>query len=232
MQAETHRDITLRLLGVVCDREKRQRVIETLENQKSFFNLALLGRGTANSRILGYLGLGETEKAVFLCVMPLHVAQETMTKLDAALHFDVPGNGITFITPVHEGCYHKPVTFAGKADGGEKVEQQTEHDMIMAVVNRGYTEDVMDAARKAGATGGTVLHARGCGLSGAERFFGVTIQPEKEVIMILAKSDTSCAIMAGIAEAHGPGTDANAISFSMPVSQVCGLGGAVPQAAQ
>lgn len=232
MQFDAHKDIALSLFCVVCDRDRRERVVEVLEGQKSFFNLGLLGRGTANSKTLSYLGLGETEKAVFFCIMPTAVAREAMDKVDDALVLHKPGHGIAFMTQVHEGCYHKPVQFIGKDDGGETVEQTTKYDLIMAVVNRGYTEEVMDVARRAGARGGTVLHARGCGLSGAEKFFGVTIQPEKELIMIIAPEADSCAIMGSMADEVGPGTDAGAISFSMPASDVRGLATAAPEGAK
>ena len=70
------------------------------------------------------------------------------------------------------------------------------------------------------------MHARGCGLEGAEKFFGVTIQPEKEVILIVATVSDSCGIMAAIAEEAGPDNEAGAISFSMPLTAVKGLGDA------
>ena len=101
--------------------------------------------------------------------------------------------------------------------------QQHTHDLILVILNRGFTEEVMGSAREAGTTGGTVLHARGCGLGGAEKFFGVTIQPEKELIMIVADTANSHDIMAGIANSNGPGTQAAAISFSMPLNDVRGL---------
>lgn len=229
---EHHSGLVLNLVCVVCDRDHKEKVLGVLEKQKSHFNLGSLGHGTANSKILGYLGLGETEKAVFFSIMPAQFARETLEKLDEALQLNKPGHGIAFVTRINEGCYHKPVVFDGEdKDGGTSVEQTTAHDLIMVVVNRGYTEEVMDVARGAGARGGTVLHARGCGMTGAEKFFGVTIQPEKEMIMIVAERDDSCAIMGAIAEGAGPGTDASAVSFSMPLSAVRGLNSGVPEKA-
>ena len=217
----------LTLLGVVCDRERQEKVITLLEGEKSFFNMAMLGKGTANSRILGYLGLGHTDKTVIFCIMPVEVARRIQQKLDEKLDFSKPGHGIAFMAKIHEGCYHKPIHITHEEV--ETVENTQGCDLIMVVTNRGYTEEVMDVARAEGATGGTVLHARGCGLSGAEKFFGVTIQPEREIIMIVAKDTISCAIMAAIAEKTGPESDAGAVSFSMPVSNVMGIGRDVPK---
>lgn len=224
MQFEAHGAVDLSLFCVVCDRDRRDKVLAVLEGHKSFFNLGLLGKGTANSKMLGYLGLGETEKAVFFSIMPTHVAMEAMAEMDDSLVLGKAGHGIAFTSKIREGCYHKPVQLSGENDGGEKVDKTaSEHELIMAVMNRGYTEEVMDVARRAGARGGTVLHARGCGLEGAEKFFGITIQPEKEIILMITPAESSCGIMSAMADEVGPGTDAGAVSFALPVTAVRGL---------
>ena len=221
---DPHNSIAISLVWVIVDRDCIEKVLSVVEKQRSFFNLASLGKGTANSRILSYFGIGQSDKTVLFCIMPSLVAAETMQHLNEKLELSKPGHGIAFCTEVREGCYHKLVQFEAGQNGGETVEQTAMHDLILLVVNRGYTEEVMDVARRAGATGGTVLHARGCGLVGAEKFFGVTIQPEKEVIMMVAGKDVSCGIMGAVAAEAGPGTDASAISFSVPLSGVFGLG--------
>ncbi|MDL2293494.1 hypothetical protein LJC60_02570 [Ruminococcaceae bacterium OttesenSCG-928-D13] len=229
MQLEHKKDLAISLLVSVVDRDSAERVTQILEGKRSYFNLVSLGYGTANSRTLSYLGLGETEKAVFFCIMPDAIARAVMGALDERLELSKPGRGIAFSMNVLEGCYHLPVQLTGKPEsGGTDMECQSNHDLIIVILNRGYTEEVMDEARAAGAAGGTVLHARGCGLAGAEKFFGVTIQPEKEMMMIVAGNDVSCNIMGAIAEKVGPGTEAGAISFSMPVNGVRGLGNSAP----
>lgn len=229
---EMHKSTNMSLLGIICDREKMQKLLAALEGHRAFFSLALLGRGTATSRILNYLGIGHAEKGVLFSFMPWCIAHEALHKLNETLEFKKPGHGIGFLLPISEGCYRKPVHLQAPGAEGEAqdMDKKTTHDVVMVVLNRGYTEEVMEAARGAGATGGTVLHARGCGLAGAEKFFGITIQPEKELVVILSTVDTSCAIMQAIADAHGPGTDANAVSFSMPASHVMGIGSDVPDA--
>lgn len=223
MQEELHKKMALNLLCVVCQRERDAKVVKILEEKKSFFNLAVMGMGTANPGILNYLGIGDTDKTAFFSLVPAHMAGEIMQKMDDSLHLKKPGHGIAFTMKINKGCYHKPVHFASQEQGADDMEQQTTHDLILVVLNRGYTEEVMDVARPAGATGGTVLHARGCGLAGAEKFFGVTIQPEKEMLMMVAKCEQTCSIMDAIAESAGPGTDSSAVSFSMPLSSVRGL---------
>ncbi len=73
-------------------------------------------------------------------------------------------------------------------------------DLIVAIVNRGFSDLVMDAARAAGASGGTILHGRGTGVHEAVQFFGVAIHPEKEIVLILTRTEERHKIMAAIAE--------------------------------
>lgn len=82
------------------------------------------------------------------------------------------------------------------------------HELIMAIMNEGYSDTVMDAARSAGAGGGTVLHAKGTGRARAEKFFGVSLADEKDVVYIVAHAEEKAAIMQAIADNAGPGTRA------------------------
>ena len=93
----------------------------------------------------------------------------------------------------------------------------------MAVANEGHTDTVMDAARSAGAAGGTVLHAKGTGGKLSEKFLGVSLADEKEVVLIVSKAAEKAAIMNAIAQQAGVDTAAGAIAFSLPISSVAGL---------
>ena len=98
-----------------------------------------------------------------------------------------------------------------------------EFELIITIVNRGFADEVMDAARKVGATGGTVLYARGTGAEEAEKFFGITIQPEKEVVLILSLRETRNDIIKAICRRAGLTTAGHGISFSLPVDDVVGV---------
>ena len=97
------------------------------------------------------------------------------------------------------------------------------HDLILTIVERGYADDVMDAAKAAGARGGTILHARGTGAQEAEKFFGIIVQPEKELVMILVEHEMKNAIMTAICQQHGITSAGKGICFSLPVESVVGL---------
>ncbi len=98
-----------------------------------------------------------------------------------------------------------------------------EYEMICCIVNTGYSEAVMDAAREFGARGGTVLHARGTANPEAETFFRITVQPEKEMVMILVPAKLKDDILHALYKAVGLNTPGQGIAFSLPVDRAVGL---------
>lgn len=98
-----------------------------------------------------------------------------------------------------------------------------EHEVILCIVNNGFSEAVMDAAREAGARGGTVIHARGTANKEAETFFNISIQPEKEVVMILVSADIRDTVLHALYNKVGLKEPAQGIAFALPVSNVVGL---------
>ena len=97
------------------------------------------------------------------------------------------------------------------------------YECILCIVNSGFSDDVMDAAKSAGARGGTVLHARGTGAREAETFFGITVQPEKEIVMILVPKKHKDAILGALYDEVGLNSAGQGIAFSLPVDSVVGI---------
>lgn len=100
---------------------------------------------------------------------------------------------------------------------------------IFAIMNSGYSELAMEAAKACGAKGGTILHGRGTISKDAEKFFKISIQPEKEIVMILAKAELVDDILKGLYNAIGSATEAQGIAFALPVDEVIGLNDQKPQ---
>lgn len=100
---------------------------------------------------------------------------------------------------------------------------KSKFELIVTIIDHGYSDEVMKHAKAVGATGGTVLHARGTGDSEIAQLFGITIQPEKEFVLILAPVKDKEAIMKAIAKGAGLATNAKGIVFSMPVDDVVGV---------
>ena len=106
------------------------------------------------------------------------------------------------------------------------------HEVIFCVVNAGFSDEVMDAARKFGARGGTVIRARGTANAEAERLFNIVIQPDKEIVMILVESAIKDDILHAIYKEVGLATPGQGIAFSLPVENAVGLASDAEDGAQ
>ena len=106
---------------------------------------------------------------------------------------------------------------------GDMPDMNTTHELIVVILNEGCSDMVMAAARPAGATGGTVRAGKGTGARESEKFLGISLASEKDVVLIVAEKTKKAAIMKAIMKNAGPGTQAGAICFSLPVTNVEGL---------
>lgn len=105
---------------------------------------------------------------------------------------------------------------------------EIKYELVFCIVNAGFSEVVMDAAKEGGARGGTVIHARGTANKEAEQFFHITIQPDKEIVIILVPSDIKDAVLHAVYRSAGLKTDGQGIAFSMAVDEVVGLSSGAP----
>ncbi len=103
------------------------------------------------------------------------------------------------------------------------MENKNENSLIVTIVNRGFCDDVMDAAREAGAKGGTIMYAHGAGQKENNTFFGISIHPEKEMVLILSDDTQRSGIMQAIVRKVGLSSEGAGIVFSLPVSNVAGI---------
>lgn len=96
-------------------------------------------------------------------------------------------------------------------------------ELVIALVNTGFSDDVMDAAREVGARGGTVVHGRGTAQASVEKKYGVAITPDKEMVFILVNAKIKDKVLSAIYDKAGLGTNGQGIAFSLPISDVVGL---------
>ena len=187
--------------------------------------ITMLGNGTATPSQLGVLGLDASEKALIAAMAQGSEINTFFKQAKREMMIDVPGNGVMMSVPIKSVGGGRALAYMtnGKELDTDKPSLDFTHELIVVVMNSGYTEDVMDAARAEGAGGGTVLHAKGTGAKLANRFFGVSLAEEKEVLLIAESSQRKTAIMRAIAEKMGPTTPAGAIAFSVPISEIAGI---------
>ena len=220
----------LTLMVTIVDRARGEEVARICAGEELYFHLGALGKGTASSEMLDYLGLGETDKAVILSLVPEPAADGLRALLARELRLRYPGRGILFTLPLSgisaraAGHLAQPPTDQKGVEEAMEKRPPCEYDLILASVPQGRADDVMEAARSAGATGGTLLHTRRAGVHDAERFFGITLQKEMELVAILTPRKDRQPIMAAIArDIKLDGRDGGVV-FSLPVESIEGLG--------
>lgn len=103
------------------------------------------------------------------------------------------------------------------------MQYQNQYEFVLTIVNRGFADQVVDAAKKEGAHGGTILYGRGTGIHEIEKFFSIAIQPEKEIVINVVKREHSDAIMKAIVAAAGLETEGRGLTFSLPIDDIVGL---------
>ena len=191
-----------------------------------------LGRGTASNDILNTLGLEATEKSVMFSVVTPAVKDVLMRELVDTMRIDRPGSGIAVCLPLSSIGGKSAMNYLTSGDPSKAPEIDIEEDepmkeaayqLIVAIANQGYTDKVMEAARSAGARGGTIVHTRSTGAEDAGKFFGMSIAEEREMIFIVAPTSEKNAIMQAIMAQAGPSTKAQAITLSLALEDVVGL---------
>ncbi len=189
--------------------------------------------GTASSEMMDILGLGSIDKGLLVSILPKGKADEMLGQFHTTLRLGLPGSGIAFTLPLSGAnalVFRMLDPLAAREQTTGKEENNMEdhkHMLIAAVVNQGYSEKVMDAARAAGAGGGSVLHSRHI-IDGeseaAVSFWGLNVQEEKEIILIISNTENKLAIMKAVGEACGMRTEAQGIVVSLPIDSAIGLG--------
>ena len=111
----------------------------------------------------------------------------------------------------------------GFEKGEESALKDTKYELLVVIANQGYIEPIMDSARQANAPGGTVIHAKGTGAKKAEKFLGVSLAAEKEMIFMVVRKKDKNAIMKAIMQQNGLDSKARAIVFSLPVTETAGM---------
>lgn len=217
----------LYLMVTILDRKQARKFGAFFEAHGLAVSVATLGTGTAASEILDYFGLDGSEKIVFFHVVTDTKWQEIKRLLRREMKIDIPGIGISFTVPVSSVGGKKALYYLTCGQefikGDESVLRDTKYELLVVIGNQGYSEQIMDAARSVRAAGGTVLHAKGTGGKMAEKFMGVTLVPEKEMIFIVVRTEQKNDIMRAVMEQAGVGTKAGAIVFSLPVTDTAGM---------
>lgn len=191
-------------------------------------------QGTASSEIMDMLGLGSIDKCVLVSMISKEISTLMLKKLKKELKMEAVNSGIAFTMPLsganglllHIAKKNAEALMGDTKDFHERysmVMTENNHVLIAAIVNRGFSGDVMEAARGAGATGGTLIQSRRAGDEESAGFWGLGVQEEKEIVIILSEAESKVAIMQSISDRCGIKTEAKGLVLSLPIDSVTGI---------
>jgi len=209
------------LVSVIVNFGMGSKILHAAKQNGISGGTVLLGKGTVNNKILDLLGISDERKEIVLMVSDEETAGQVLSKLNEKFHFEKPNHGIAFTTPV---CSIAGTSSCkSRSFSQERGDNVIMYNAITVVVDRGKGEDVIDAAVKAGAKGGTIINGRGSGIHETSKVFFMDIEPEKEIVQILVKSEVVDAIVSSIREQLKIDEPGNGIIFIQGVNKVYGL---------
>ena len=216
------------LIMSIVERGSGSKLVKLYSNHQVFTHIRFEGRGTATSEILDILGLGGSEKDIILSMTTRPAAHILLEKLGSDLQGAAPSRGIAFAVPLTalSNLIAAFIDLKTKTEAEESgsMENQPKTSMILVTVNQGYTDAVMDTARKAGARGGTIIRGRWAGDESFAQSYGITtLQQEKELIFIVVPTDLRNRIMDAVTREHGLRTASGAMVSSIGVEQLVHL---------
>ncbi len=225
-------DKKIRLLMLITTPKLAKRAEDLYNYEDVPLHYHLVGQGTASSEMMDILGLDGTEKGILVSFLPKNFSDDMLVKLRKALRIGSVNSGIAFTIPLTgaNGFVMKRLGEISeeysKTHEERKVENtmaEFKYTMVAAVVDQGHGEEVMEAARSAGARGGTIVHGRQVGDETAVNFWGISLVDEKEIVMIITDNAHKLDIMKAISANCGVNSEAKGFVVSLPVETVMGI---------
>lgn len=217
--------INLKMVSVIAARENCEHYVGFFHNRGAACILSNFCKGTATDVILSCFGIEKREMALIQTFILAQDEEEIRRAMRTEMNINAAGNGVAIFSSLDSvGGMSAKNQLIGEEREVQRMENNilTDFVLIITITNKGYNQLVMDAAREAGARGGTVMKAHGTG-SELTKFFGISITDEKEMVYIVAKREERENIMKAIMEKAGVNTEAHGVVFSIPVDAVEGI---------
>ena len=209
----------MNLLCSVVEYGFGSKVITGLKPFSLFGTTVILGKGTIHNKFMKLLGIHETRKEICLSLVYSSQEDEIYEKLENKLKLDKKGHGILFTVPL----MNKDKTLVNEENKLKETKSMSNKEAIFVIVDHGKAHEVIDFANEAGAKGGTIIHGRGSNIDEKAKLFNLNIEPEKDIVLILAHKDKVERITDSIKVGMNIEDDYQGIIFVVDVSRTSGL---------
>lgn len=226
-----HRLEKLGIVVTVVNDGQASAIVNLLSRVNSAVSFITHGEGTAKNDLYDVLGVGEQKKQIVFSTVKRRDWVALAESIEERFSVSRAAKGISFMLDIDAVASVSTYKFLTdrrvepkEAERGiSKMDNSMNYEVIFAIVNNGYTDLVMNAAKRAGARGGTIINARGTGNKDIEKFYGVVITPEKQIVMILVPKSIRDAVLEQITLETNIHSKGQGIAFSLPVDGVVGL---------
>lgn len=213
-----------KILAAIIERGYGKELVEWMSKRGVGYQLRFRGQGTAPTEMMDILGLGSSDKDIVISLGKQSAIEAVAREFTDNMNSLRRGRGIMMLmSPDAVGNLTATILAMQNVDiskeGNEPMKNEHKHSLILVAVNQGYTDVVMQAARQAGATGGTIIKARLAAEEAAEQFHGFGLQSEKEIIAILAADSIREQVMDSVNRDYGLKSDAQGVVISLPVDK-------------
>ena len=222
----------LKILMIVINRKDGEKAEKFLRDRHFHIQYSFMAEGILGSDILDILGFGSTEKTVVMCLAPGYRIKAALPEIADGLSLNKEGVGIAFTMPINGMIVPEALSpqisqakelLKDIENEVDKMNHEITHSIVFAIINQGFSEELVEAAKRAGAKGGTILNAYTTGTEDAVKFFGLNVHSEKEIVVILTNREKKQAIMDKINDSFGAVSPAHGVIVSVPVDGVVGI---------
>ena len=221
----------MRAVFTIVDYSRSKQISDIYINEHIPIRIVTHGQGMVDSNTLDYLGFGENKKSIMISLLSAERTKHIFSVLSETMDLRKAGKGIAFSVPISSmSRFLSSIVELDSTRNSQTLKEdepnmpaEYPYELIISIITKGHFPEVKAAASAAGARGGTLIHALGLGGEEAQKFLGISIQPEKDIILIVVKREEKAKVMKAIADVAGINTQGKGIIFSLPVDSALGL---------
>lgn len=206
------------VMTLIISEHQANHFIDIIKEKSLYDGIVFLAKGTVKNSFLNLIGLKNQKMRLIDVLIESENSKEIMDYTAEKLKLNEPNHGIAYLTSRRMVKDEK-----GESNASNTIGEKTMFKKITVIVNRGMADDVMDIARESGARGGTILHGKGTGTKNAAKLFGMEVEPEKELVLIIVPTEIEEKVVKNLYDDLEMQNSGNGILFVEDITDVRGI---------
>lgn len=206
------------VMTLIISEHQANLFIDIIKEKNLYDGIVFLAKGTVKNSFLNLIGLKNQKMRLIDVLIESEKSKEIIDYTAEKLKLNEPNHGIAYLTSKRMVKDEE-----GKSNVSNTIGVKTMFKKITVIVNRGMADDVMDIARESGARGGTILHGKGTGSKNAAKLFGMEVEPEKELILIIVPTELEENVVNNLYDKLEMHKGGNGILFVEDITDVRGI---------